>query len=204
MHLSDGVLNLPMAATTSIAAGAVLTYSIKNIQEEEIPKISLMTATFFACSLISVKIGPSSIHPLLGGLLGIMLGRRSPIAIFIGLLLQAIIFQHGGLTTLGVNTLLIGLPALASYKIFLKFKKDHKAPTFLAGFIGGFAVLSCVLLLILVLFLTASQYHEGFFSVINLLAIGYLPLLVVEAFITAFTVTFIQRVRPNMLETTSS
>ncbi|MCC5911160.1 MAG: cobalt transporter CbiM [Clostridiaceae bacterium] len=203
MHLSDGVLNLPMAVTTSVAAGAVLTYSIKNIKEEEIPKISLMTATFFTCSLISVPIGPSSVHPLLGGLLGIMLGRRSPIAIFIGLLLQAMIFQHGGLTTLGINTLLVSIPALASYRIFTRFKTDNKSPAILAGFTGGFAVFTCVLLLVLVLFITDSYYHQGFFSVVNILAISYLPLIFIEALITAFTITFIQRVRPNILETTS-
>lgn len=203
MHISDGVLNLPMAVTTSVAAGGVLMYSMKSIKEEEIPKISLMTATFFTASLISISVGPSSIHPLLAGLLGIMLGRRSPIAIFIGLLLQAIIFQHGGLTTLGLNTLLVSLPALVSYIIFSRLSSNKKSPAILAGFIGGFAVFVCVLLLILVLFLTDGRYSEGFFSVINVLALGYFPLIIIEALLTAFTIAFIHRIRPHILKATS-
>ncbi|ABR46750.1 cobalamin (vitamin B12) biosynthesis CbiM protein [Alkaliphilus metalliredigens QYMF] len=203
VHLSDGVLNLPMAVTTSIAAGGVMIYAIKGIKEEEIPKISLMTAAFFTFALISIPIGPSSVHPLLAGLLGIMLGRRSPIAIFIGLLLQAIIFQHGGLTTLGVNTLLVALPALASYKLYSKLTCNKKSPAIWAGFIGGFAVFTCVSLLILVLFMTDSRYSEGFFSVVNVLAVGYLPLIAMEAILTGFIISFIYRIRPHILETTS-
>ncbi|WP_244269516.1 energy-coupling factor ABC transporter permease [Natronincola ferrireducens] len=46
-----------------------------------------MTAAF---SLISIPVAPSSIHPLLGGLLGIIVGKRNTIAVFIGLLLQSV------------------------------------------------------------------------------------------------------------------
>lgn len=83
MHLSDGVLTMPVVAATNVVAGGLIVYSLKTIIQEHIPKISLMTATFFVLSLITIPIEPSSVHPLLCGLLGIMLGWQSPIAIFI-------------------------------------------------------------------------------------------------------------------------
>ncbi|AKL97238.1 cobalamin (vitamin B12) biosynthesis CbiM protein CbiM [Clostridium aceticum] len=200
MHLSDGVLSLPAVTVTSIAAGGMLLHSMKGIKEEEIAKISLMTATFFTFSLISIPIGPSSVHPLLAGLLGIVLGRRSSIAIFVGLLLQALFFQHGGLTTLGMNTLLIALPAMVSFKIFSLYSK--KISVYILGsFIGSFATVLSVLLLVVVLFFSNATYSEGFLSVINLLVLSHLPLLVIEGFLTAFAVGFIHRIRPNMLGT---
>ena len=40
------------------------------------------------------------------------------VSIFLGLILQAILFQHGGITTIGVNSVMMGLPALLVYRIF--------------------------------------------------------------------------------------
>lgn len=36
-----------------------------------------MTAAFFVASLIHVPIGPTSVHLLLNGLLGVVVGRRT-------------------------------------------------------------------------------------------------------------------------------
>ncbi|TCK98139.1 cobalt/nickel transport system permease protein [Natranaerovirga hydrolytica] len=200
MHLSDGVLNLPIVVGTSIMTAGSLGYSLKGIQESEIPKISLITATFFVASLISIPIGPTSIHPLLAGLIGIMLGKRSPIAIFIALLLQGVLFQHGGITTLGANTLLVYLPAIFSHLAFKRLSKKNKHITLIAGLIAGMAILICVLLLIVLLYLSDGRYSEGFFSVVNLLVISYLPLVIIESLLTAFAVGFIYKTKPAILE----
>ena len=62
---------------------------------------------------VHVRVGPSSAHLLLNGLIGVVLGRRAVLAILVGLTLQAILFGHGGFLTLGVNTCVMALPALA-------------------------------------------------------------------------------------------
>ncbi len=198
MHLSDGILSFPAMVATSTVAGGMLIHSIKGIQEEEIPKISLMTATFFTLSLISIPVGPSSIHPLLGGLLGIILGRRSTIAVFVGLLLQALLFQHGGLTTLGINTIMVALPAIVSYILYRKLSQN-KALHLVSGLVGALAVALSATILSLVLYFSNGAYHEGLFSVINLLLLGHLPLMAIEGVLTAFSVAFINRTRPNLL-----
>lgn len=199
MHLADGVLSMPAVVATSTVAGALLINSVRGVENEDIPKISLMTATFFTFSLISFPIGPSSVHPLVGGLLGIILGYKSTIAIFIGLLLQAIIFRHGGITTLGINTILISIPAIISYLLFSKILIKSKN-IFKSGLIVGFlSVILTLIILVLVLLFSSPIYGEGFFSVVNILIISHLPLAVGEGLLTGLVVKFIYNSRPNIL-----
>ncbi len=197
MHIADGVLSTPVAATTSAVTAAALVYSVKGMREEEIPKTSLMAGVFFAVSLISIPVGPSTIHPLFAGLLGVILGRRAPLAIFVGLLLQAVLFQHGGLTTLGANTLMLVVPALLSYKLFYAM---GNRPVFLRGaLVGGLSVMVTVAILVVLLLLTDPRFGEGLLSVINILVVGHLPLAGIEALVTASALQLIARAKPEML-----
>ncbi|RXJ00311.1 cobalt transporter CbiM [Anaerobacillus alkaliphilus] len=198
MHVADGVLSVSVAVGTSIAAIGLITYSLKGIKEEEVPKISLLTGAFFVSSLINIPIGPTSVHPLLGGFLGLVLGRRAPLGIFIGLILQATLFQHGGLSTLGANTLLMSIPALFVYWLATIFKNY---PVFWKGFFSGFlAICGGVLLLMVLLLFSDSRYGEGTFSVINILLIAYLPLAFLEGVLTGFSVKYLYSVRPSLFE----
>ena len=198
MHIADGVLSTPVAATTSAVTAAVLVYSVKGMKEEEIPKTSLMAGVFFAVSLISIPVGPSTIHPLFAGLLGVILGRRAPLAIFVGLLLQAVLFQHGGLTTLGANTLMLVVPALLSYKLFYAM---GKRPVFLRGaLVGGLSVMITVAILVVLLFLTDPRFGEGLLSVINILVVGHLPLAGIEALVTGAALKLIAQAKPEMIK----
>ena len=88
------------------------------VRDEEIPRIALMTAAFFVASLIHVPVGPTSVHLLLNGLLGVIVGRRAPLAVLLGLTLQAVLLGHGGFTTIGVNTCVMALPALGAAWLF--------------------------------------------------------------------------------------
>lgn len=198
MHLADGVLSAPVVVVTSVGAVAMLAYSMRKVKEEEIPRISLMTGAFFALSLVSIPVGPSSVHPLLGGLLGIVLGRRAVLAFFVGLLLQAILFHHGGLTTLGVNTLMLALPALLAHKIFYTLKNNS---VFLRGSLAGAtAVIGTAILLATTLFFSDQRFAAGFFSVINLLLVSHFVLAFAEGLITGFAIKLLYNARPHLLE----
>lgn len=200
MHLADGVLSTEMAVATSLGAAGVLAYSLYHTREEEIPKISLMSAVFFSFAMFSLPLGPSSVHPMLPALLGIILGRRAPIAVFIGLFIQATVFQHGGITTLGVNTLLISLPALVCWKIFGRNYRREKSPYILSGLLGGLGVSLTVILLVIVLWATDLRYTQGVISNIELIILSHLPLVFVEGGITAFALGFIHKSRKAVLE----
>ncbi|MFO0969485.1 MAG: CbiM family transporter [Gemmataceae bacterium] len=118
VHISDGVLSVPFWAAGWLVAAMLLAWGCRRVTEEEIPRVALVTAAFFVASTIHVKVPPSTVHLLLNGLAGILVGRRAVLAIFVGLGLQAILLGHGGFYVLGVNTCVMALPALLAWLAF--------------------------------------------------------------------------------------
>jgi len=200
MHISDGVLSLPVVVIGWTITAILLVITLWRAEKsggiaEQIPKLSVMTGAFFVASLVHVPIGPTSVHLILNGLLGVVLGLLSYPAMFIGLTLQALLFQHGGITVIGVNTMNTGIPALISYGVFkMGYKKGISLPI-LGGLCGALAVVFTVLLLSLVLITTG----EEFLAVAKLAAIAHIPIMVVEAIITGFVVAYLAKVKPELL-----
>src|SRR5918911_651142 len=102
VHISDGVLPLPWAAGGFLVAALLVGMGLRRLTDQEIPRLALLTAALFVASLIHVRVGPTSAHLLLNGLVGIILGWRSGLAVAVGLFLQAALIGHGGFSTLGV------------------------------------------------------------------------------------------------------
>src|SRR5579884_1911996 len=118
VHISDGVLTIPWLTGGFIVAGLLALVAAFRVRDEEIPRIALLTAAFFVASLIHVRLGPTSVHLLLNGLVGVVLGRRAALAIPVGLALQAALLGHGGFTALGVNAVVLTAPALLAGGLF--------------------------------------------------------------------------------------
>jgi ABC-type Co2+ transport system permease subunit len=139
VHISDGVLTTPWLAAGFVLAALLLALASWRIRDEEVPRVAILTAAFFVSSLIHIRVGPTSIHLLLTGLVGVMLGRRAPLAIFVGLLMQVLLIGHGGYSTIGVNTCVMTLPALASFAIFRSMHHVAwiKTPLGRAVLVGG-------------------------------------------------------------------
>ncbi len=197
MHLTDGILTAPAIAATYAGTAVMLRWSLKDMAEEEIPKISLTTGTFFAVSLISIPIGPSSIHLMMAGIMGVMLGRRATLAFFIGLLLQALLFQHGGITSLGANTLMLAIPALVAQQVYVRLSL---APLVKGMMAGALATLLTVILLIMVLVVSQPLFAQGTLSVVRMLIAGHVPLVVIEAVVTGFALQLMTRAKPDWLQ----
>ena len=200
MHISDGVLSLPVVAAGWIITVALLVITLrwgerdKSIAEQ-IPKLSIMTGAFFVASLIHVSVGPTSVHLILNGLLGVVLGVLSYPAMFIGLTLQALLFQHGGLTVIGVNTMIMGVPGLVSYAVFKTGYKMNISLTALGALCGALATVLAVILLAVVLVTTG----EEFVAVAKLAAVAHVPIMIVEAIVTGFVVAYLAKVKPELL-----
>jgi cobalt/nickel transport system permease protein len=126
VHISDGILTLPWLAGGFALAALLAVWGACRLRDEEIPRIALLSAAFFTASLLHVRLGPTSAHLLLNGLVGVVLGRRAALAIPLGLFLQAVLFPgHGGFTTLGVNACVLTLPALLAGFLFAAL---HRLP----------------------------------------------------------------------------
>ena len=202
VHISDGVLPLAMLAAGFLFTLILLVFSMRNIRIEEIPKVSLITAALFVASLVHFPIGPTSVHLIMNGLAGILLGRRAFIGVFVALTLQAVFFQHGGLSVLGVNAFNIGVPALLAWQLFEK-RRGLQSPRLEAVFgalAGGLAVLASVLLVSLELLALGEAFNE-----ISLLVIGaHLPVMIIEALVVGAAAGFLLKVKPEMLADSSS
>jgi cobalt/nickel transport system permease protein len=202
VHISDGVLPPAMLAAGFLGTLILLVLSMRRIQIEEIPKISLITAALFVASLVHFPIGPTSVHLIMNGLAGILLGRRAFIGVFVALTLQAVFFQHGGLSVLGVNAFNIGVPAMLAWQIF-KRRRGLESPRLEVVFgalAGGLAVLASVLLVSLELLILGEAFNE-----ISLLVIGaHLPVIIIEALVVGAAAGFLLKVKPEMLADSSS
>jgi len=202
MHISDGVLSGTVCIVSGCAAGLITAYSLKKINQDNIPKISLMTAAFFVVSLIYIKIGPSSTHLILNGLVGIILGIYSFPAILVALLFQSIMFQHGGITALGANSIIMGLPALLSYLIYKTGtgKSENKIIQSAAAFSAGtVSVLLSAFFTSLFLIFTEKE----FFETSKIIIAVYIPISIFEGFITLFIVSFLMKVKPEIIAYTA-
>jgi cobalt/nickel transport system permease protein len=134
VHIADGVLTWPWLAGGFAVAAVLALRGAWRIRDEEIPRVALLTAAFFVASLVHVRVGPTSAHLLLNGLVGVLLGWRSGLAIPIGLFLQAALIGHGGFTTLGINSCVMTLPALLAGWLFALLQRVPwvRAPWFRA------------------------------------------------------------------------
>ncbi|MCF8025290.1 MAG: cobalt transporter CbiM [Desulfobacteraceae bacterium] len=197
MHISDGVLPVSVTIGGYIAGAALAAWSARRTESEELPKVAVVTAAFFVASLIHIPLGPTSAHLLMPGLAGALLGPVAFLAISLGLLLQTLLFQFGGLTALGANALMMGLPAVACGWIFQKFKGKTQVGHAIAGGVTGASGTAMAAIFLALLLATGG---EDFFGVAKVALLAHVPVIIVEGVVSAFTIGFLFRVKPALLE----
>lgn len=199
VHISDGFLTGPWLLGGLGLAAILAVLGARNIRDEEIPQIAVLTAAFFVASQIHVPAPPTSVHLLLNGLVGVILGWRAALAIPAGLLLQAALLGHGGFTTLGINSCVMVFPALLAG---LLFNLLQRVPVtwlhwFLIGMIIGTVTVFATLVLNYLVLVFGGQ--EDWKPLAQLIFVAHLPIMVIEGLVLGFTVSFLVRVKPEML-----
>ncbi len=213
MHIPDGILPAPVCVAGYAIAGGMTWVTLRQINKtsdprEEVPKAALLAAAFFVGSSISLPLPPASVHLVLNGLVGALLGWYAWPAILTGLLLQAVLLGHGGITTLGVNAAMMGIPALLSGWVFqlryrlggsLKPKLAIGLFSFLAGIVG--VSLAAVIFFSLVIFTIPANINQsleqGFLTA---LMVAHIPLIVLEGLFATLLCVFLMQVKPELLE----
>ncbi len=198
MHIAEGVLSPPvlfggMAITAGLAARG-----LRLLHPQEVPRVGIVAAGLFVASLIHVPLGPTSVHLVLSGIAGILLGWQIFPATLVALALQGLLFQFGGIVVLGVNVLDIALPGFLFGLLFRKFFLFSRTWIF-----GGAAFFCCALSLLGGALLTAlalALSGDVFWGAAKLLVLAHIPVAFIEGFVGAGTLLFLRRVRPEMLE----
>lgn len=196
-HIPDGVLSLPVLAAATLAGAGGLAIGIRQLGDRDIPRTALLAAVFFIASSLAFPLGPTSVHLLLGGLIGLILGWKAFPAIFVGLLLQALLFGFGGLTTLGADLVNMALPGVALAAAVRPFIAVD-CPARSAAFAGLAAALSVIITAGLV-GLEIALSEPAFAPAVGVMAAAYLPLAAIEAAVTAFVTLYLLKVKPEMI-----
>lgn len=193
MHIADGILPPAVSITANAAAIGLLYAGSRKVEPEEIPRMGIFAAALFIVSLIHFPLGATSIHLGLYGLAGLLFGLRAIPIIFVDLLFQSLIFQHGGLLSVGINTLTMGSGALAAWGLWVSLKINRQVKSFLCGFLG---ILVPALLIALLFVLV--DYGKGMLFMISI----YLPAAVIEGAITVAIYNYFKTVKPGLLKNT--
>lgn len=190
MHISDGIIDTNISIIANVAAVGLIYVSGKNVSSEEIPRMGMMGAALFVASLLHFPLAGISFHLGLFGLAGIILGKHAFPAVFAAILFQSLIFQHGGLLSVGINSINMGAGAFAAWKIWqLKI-----IPEYLRAALAGLSGILIPVLLIGVEF-QVSGYGRGIYYLFSV----YLIVAVIEGVISLSAVRFFRLVKPDML-----
>ena len=211
MHIPDGFLPPSVCISGYALTGGVTWYCLRQIQRDRdlqanIPKASLLTAAFFVSSLIHIPIPPTSIHLIFNGLMGALLGYYAFPAILIGLFFQAVMFQHGGMSTLGVNAIIIGSPSIPAYYLFQQRErlrgKKAVLTTILSFACGAGALLlsATMLAVLLITNISPDMDVNAERTAIFVSLGGYSIQAAIEGVFTVMLISFLEKVKPELLK----
>lgn len=196
MHIAEGVIPGPVLGAGALLAAAGVAAGLRKLDEDRMAPVAVLTSTLFVASLIHVPVGPAAAHLVLNGLAGLMLGWAVFPSFLVALLLQAVFFGYGGLTTLGLNTLNMALPGVVCYYLFNHSLKDSSGrKTFVLGFATGALAIALSCAMLCASLLTAGRellvLAQGVF-------LAHVPLMILEGLVTGSAVVFLRRVRPEV------
>lgn len=207
LHIPDGFLSLPVSLVTWILAIGLIALALNRVkadyQERAVPLMGVCGAFIFAAQMINFPIpGGTSGHLLGGTLAGVLLGPWAGSLVMAAVfVVQAVLFQDGGLTVLGANITNMGLVGtFGGYYLYKAIRFAIGRNTW-AGMLVGTAVAAW-----------ASVFIAAIIAAVQLALSGTVPLDVAvsamsfwhvligigEAIITVIAVSFVWRSRPDL------
>ncbi len=197
MHISEGVLPWQTLVAGVALTAAGVTIGLRRLEVERVPRVAALASAFFVASLIHVPVLGSSVHLVLNGLAGVLLGWAAFPALLVALGLQAVFFQFGGISTLGVNTLNMALPAVICYHLL---RRPIAARSELLAGAAGFSAGALSIVLAWALWAVALRTAgKPFESAILLNLLWHVPVMLIEGTLTMSAVVFLRKVRPALL-----
>ncbi len=207
MHIPDGFLANRMAIALDVLSGAHIAYASKRLKLEisvhTVPIMGVLSAFIFAAQMLNFPIfGGTSGHLLGGALLGILLGPVAGMLTMTTVIVaQALFLQDGGLLALGANLFNMGAITVVcgyfSYRLFGAPERPGNLLT-LAGFAAGWSSV--------VLSAAACALELGLSGAIPLnvglpAMVGYYAVIgIAEGALTAGVLSYLTRVRPDLLQ----
>lgn len=209
MHIPDGFLDLSIASVMYVAAAVFWVFAFRRtkrvLSDRLVPFMATLTALFFAAQMMNYPIiGGTTAHLLGGPILGITLGPYTGmISMTVIVLIQALFFGDGGLTTFGANVWNMGVVGVfipyVVLLLILRFRKNTGsllAGAFLGAFLGD---LLAAVFAGLELGLSTLSFPYSVPVAVTAMAINHSIIGVGEGIVTASILGLLLRVRPDLL-----
>jgi len=211
MHIMEGFLPHPWWEIWIIIAFPIVAYGVYRLSKitkehpEAKPLIALMGAFIFILSALKLpSVTGSSSHPTGSGLAAIIFGPGvASVLSVIVLVFQALLLAHGGLTTLGANTVSMGIvgPAIA-FGVWIIGKKA-RLPTSAVVFVavalsdlGTYVATSAQLALAVPI---AGNVFDSFLAFGAIYAVTQIPLAIGEALLAVILFDFLVKYKGKLL-----
>jgi cobalt/nickel transport system permease protein len=216
MHIPDGVLPVWIWVLGFIIMSLIMGFSLFRLRtmdmRKKIPLLGALTATMLVGMSLPTELILPGYHVNLSVVTGILIGPALGfVAAFIANLILALM-GHGGITVIGLNTLLLGSEAVLGHALFYLLKR---LPVFWRAALATVITLFITTLL-LIGFVALSHINPEFFrhgedhvrklhvdgSIVTfaviVLTIGVIGW-IIEAAITGAVVSFVSQVKPDLL-----
>lgn len=205
MHIPDGFLDtktwISLGVVSIGAAGVAVKQINKKFGDKQIPVMGVVAAFIFAAQMLNFPIGGGTSGHFMGAALAsIILGPFTGILIMTTVLIvQCLVFQDGGLTALGANIFNMGIVgSFTSYYVYTVINKLGKKGIFVGTFAGAW--LSIVVAAAFCAVELAVSGTTPIRIVLPAMVAVHAVIGVVEGLITVSVITFILKVRPDILE----
>jgi len=142
MHVPDGYLSPSTVVVTYTATAPIIAYSLKkvkqNFEEEKLALLSTVTALSFMAMMLNIPIpGGTSGHAIGTAVIAILFNPFfASVSVGLVLVIQALLFGDGGITSLGLNIFAMSITAsFTGYYSYLLTKKftNEKIALFFSG-----------------------------------------------------------------------
>ncbi|MEM8778830.1 MAG: cobalt transporter CbiM [Cyanobacteria bacterium P01_G01_bin.49] len=208
LHIPDGFLSFPVSLFCWIITIVLIAVSLKRVQkdyqERTVPLMGVCAAFIFAAQMINFPIpGGTSGHLVGGTLAGILLGPwAGTLVVTVVFIVQAVLFQDGGLTVLGANILNMGLlGTFCGYYLYkaIRFTLGRRSWNSMAIAAVVASWFSVVIAAIVTAIQLALSETVPFMVAMTAMVSWHILIGIGEAIITLIAVSFVWRSRPDLI-----
>lgn len=212
MHITEGILPMPWAGFWFLVAAPFVYWGVRDLNRRSAtnphfkPLVGLVGAAVFivSCMPIPVPTAGTCSHPCGTGLAAVLIGPPLTVLVTsVALLLQALFLSHGGLTTWGGNIFSMGIVGgFVGYGAYLAARRmglSYLVAAFLAGLCSDWATYAATSMELAAALHGDGSFGKMFASIALSFCPTQIPLGIIEGFLSAGALAFIQARRPEIL-----
>ena len=204
MHIPDGFLSATVGGPAVPLAAAGVSLALKRSAgddaERQVPLLGVVGAFVFAAQMVNFPVAPGASGHLTGGVLAAALGGPYAAAAVMSVVLaiQCLVFQDGGITALAVNILNLAFIATwGGYAVARAFARPGAGRWRFSIAAGAWCsiVMAAAAAAAELALSDVVTWRGGFVAIVGIHAIVGVG----EALITVSVLSFVRRVRPDLL-----